>query len=84
MSIHKSSSFDFYLPEYNVVIEYHGKQHYELIELFRGEEGFVTTQLHDKIIKDYCISNGIEYIEIPCWEEDIENTLLEHLVEAQS
>lgn len=71
--------FDFYLPDYNAVIEYHGKQHYEPIALFRGKKGFEMTQKHDKIKKDYCLSNGIGYIEISYEVEDIEEFLFNEL-----
>lgn len=68
--------FDFYLPEINSVIEYHGKQHYEPVEIFGGEERFKLQQLRDKIKKDYCISKGIGYIEISYEVEDIEDFLI--------
>lgn len=60
--------FDFYLPDYNVCIEYQGKQHYEVIEYFGGEEGLLYTQYHDQIKFDYCTVNRINLICIPYWE----------------
>lgn len=36
----KQLSFDFYLPQLNKIIEYNGKQHYEFIEYFGGEDRF--------------------------------------------
>lgn len=57
--------FDFYLPDFNVVIEYNGKQHYEPIEYFGGENSFKIQQLHDKIKKDYCENNNIRFLSIP-------------------
>lgn len=60
--------FDFYLPNYNTCIEYQGKQHYEPIEYFGGEENLLYTQYHDKIKYDYCIKNSINLICIPYWE----------------
>lgn len=64
----KSLPFDFYLPNYNTCIEYQGKQHYESIEYFGGEENLLYTQYHDKIKYDYCIKNSINLICIPYWE----------------
>ena len=32
--------YDFFLPDYNLLIEFHGKQHYEPVEIFGGEEEF--------------------------------------------
>lgn len=57
--------FDFYLPTYNAVIEYNGKQHYEPIEYFGGESSFKIQQLHDKIKEDYCRDNDIKFLSIP-------------------
>ena len=55
---------DFYLPTYNIFIEYNGKQHYEPIEYFGGRFTFEHQQLRDTYIKTYCKENNIEFIEI--------------------
>lgn len=72
--------FDFYLSECNLIIEYSGQQHYEPIEYFGGEEKFLIQQKHDKIKKEYCENNNINFLEIPYWEfneiEDILNKKL--------
>ena len=31
---------DFFLPDYNLVIEYNGRQHYETVKAFGGDEEF--------------------------------------------
>lgn len=61
--------FDFYLPNYNVCIEYQGKQHYEAIDYFGGKETLLYTQYHDQIKFDYCMDNHICLICIPYWED---------------
>ena len=66
--------FDFYLPDYNICIEYQGEQHYRPIEYFGGEEQFKTQYKHDKIKRDYCKNNNIRLLEIPYWE-NVEETL---------
>lgn len=58
-------SFDFYLPEYNICIEYHGKQHYVPIEYFGGQKNFETQIRRDNIKKEYCNKNNILLIDIP-------------------
>ena len=60
-----SLSFDFYLPNYNILIEYNGKQHYEPIEYFGGHKTFENQILRDNIKKEYCKKNNIFLIEIP-------------------
>jgi len=56
--------FDFYLIDHNLVIEYNGKQHYESIEWFGGEETLKYIQNNDNIKKEFCNKNNIQYIEI--------------------
>ena len=55
--------FDFYLPQYNMVIETHGMQHYEEVKFYRTNEH---TLKSDKIKKKYCKDNNIQYCEINC------------------
>jgi len=56
--------FDFYLPELNTCIEYNGRQHYEPIEYFGGEESLRKQQLNDKIKMEYCYDNNTPLIII--------------------
>ncbi len=57
-------SFDFYLPDKNICIEYQGQQHYIPIEHFGGEEKFEIQQKRDNIKRNYCKDNHIKLIEI--------------------
>jgi len=56
--------FDFYLPKYNMCIEYDGLQHFKPIEFFGGEKTFLLTKEHDRIKNEYCEDNGIKLIRI--------------------
>lgn len=51
--------FDFYLPDYNMCIEYNGKQHYEPNSYFGGIESFKKQIYNDDIKKRYCKENNI-------------------------
>ena len=64
--------FDFYLPEYNMSIEYDGEQHYKAYKLFGGEEGLKLIQLRDELKNSYCISNGIRLLRIKYNENTLE------------
>jgi hypothetical protein len=66
--------FDFYLPEYNMCIEYDGRQHFESVVGFGGDEEFSKTQKHDKIKNEYCKENNIKLIRIK-YNENINNKL---------
>ena len=55
-------SLDFYLPEYNIAIEYQGKQHFKPIDYFGGEKAFEENYKRD--IKKYnlCKKQGINLL----------------------
>ena len=72
--------FDFYLPTYNILIEYDGEQHFKPIEYFGGQEKFELQQKHDKIKNEYCEKNNIPLLRIPYFkynniEEELNNFL---------
>lgn len=64
-------SYDFYVPQYNLLIEFQGKQHEEPVDYFGGEKQFKIQLEHDKRKKDYAINNNIELLEI--WYYDFNN-----------
>lgn len=77
--------FDFFIDGHNAVCETHGKQHFEPLEFFGGKEQFMIRKKHDEIKKNYCITNNINFIEIPYWEYDnIESILTKELNLASS
>ena len=47
------------------LIEYDGKQHFEPIDFFGGEDGFRKTQERDKIKNAYCKSHNIPLLRLP-------------------
>lgn len=69
--------FDFYLPDYNTLIEYDGGQHYKIVEHFGGFDAFVKLKIRDTIKNIYCKDNNINLIRIPYWEfNNIENIIV--------
>ena len=60
----KKMSYDFYLPKYNMLIEYQGEQHYKPIKYFGGEEKFKIQQEHDELKRKYAKENGYNLLEI--------------------
>ena len=64
----KKLRFDFYLPEYNIIIEYDGRQHFESVKFWNGqnaEQCLIKNQYHDKLKNNYCKNNNIKLIRIP-------------------
>lgn len=46
-----------------IFIEYNGRQHYEPIEYFGGQEAFEKQQYRDNLLKKYCEENDIVLLE---------------------
>ncbi len=65
--------FDFYLPDYNLFIEYDGRQHFQPVKWFGGEEGFRETQRRDAVKNSYAESQGMRMLRIAF--KDRENIL---------
>lgn len=66
----KQLRYDFYLPDYNRLIEFDGLQHNEVNKYFGGYLEFEKRQKLDQIKNDYAKYNGIELIRIPYKERD--------------
>ncbi len=65
-------SYDFYLPKYNLLIEYQGRQHSEYIPgIHEIYEDFENQKEHDRRKREYAKNNNIRLLEI--WEEDKDN-----------
>ena len=74
----KNLSYDFYLPEYNLLIEYNGQFHDGTADI-QTEEWFKTQQEHDRRKREYAKAHGIDLLEIWYWDFDnIESILTEY------
>lgn len=58
-------SYDFYLPDYNVLIEYQGGQHYYPVEWLGGNKRFKKQLRHDAMKYQYAKNNGYLLIYVP-------------------
>lgn len=72
---------DFYLPDYNLFIEYNGEQHYIAKEYFGGELQLQRQKSRDEYVRQYCNKNNIKLLEIKynMKYEDVEKMLKEIL-----
>ena len=62
-------SVDFWLPKYNIAIEYNGNQHYAParfggIDLERAERNFARQQERDRFVQEWCDNLNIRVIWI--------------------
>lgn len=73
----KNLSYDFYLDEYNLLIEFQGKQHESVAKFSQNVSNedalikFQTQQEHDRRKREYAKSHNIDLLEI--WYYDIDN-----------
>ena len=74
-------SYDFYLPDYNLLIECQGEQHERFIRGFHEtEESFEKQLEHDRRKREYAKKNNIDLLEIWYYDMDsIEEILIEKL-----
>lgn len=60
--------FDFWIPTLNTVIEYQGRQHFELGTFSSNDDlnvkGFIDTQIRDEIKRNYCTDRGVSLIVV--------------------
>lgn len=62
-------SYDFYLPKYNLLIEYQGEFHDGNVP-HQTQEDFNMQQEHDRRKREYAKENGIGLLEIWYWDFD--------------
>ena len=72
--------FDFYLPDYNLLIECQGVQHREWREGWITKEKFEKQLEHDKRKRNYAKENNINLLEIWYYDiDEIEEILIKEL-----
>ena len=59
-----SLRYDFFLPDYNLLIEYQGQQHEMPIEYFGGEEKFMAQIKYDNRKREFAKEKGYDLLEI--------------------
>ena len=59
--------YDFFLPDYNRLIEFDGEQHYKNVSNWDRVE---VQQQRDKEKNEYALSHNIPLVRIPYWERD--------------
>lgn len=79
--------FDFYLPEYNICIEFQGEQHYKPVS-FKNEtkddsiDNFIELIFRDNIKRNFCKKHNIKLIEISYKDRDYNKiaTILDNII----
>ena len=73
-------SYDVYICGLKVAIEYQGKQHFEPIEYFGGEESFKSQKKRDMLKAQKSSENGVHLIYVNYWE-DITTDVIKRKIE---
>ena len=63
-------TFDFYLPKFDLIIEYDGRQHYTPIQHFGGLVKLRNIARKDKIKNAYCRDKGVHLLRIKYLDYD--------------
>jgi hypothetical protein len=62
---------DFFVPGRRLVVEVHGRQHYEYVPHFhRDRLGFLRHRGRDLQKREWCDLNSVVYVELPDTESD--------------
>lgn len=72
--------FDFYLPDYNMCIEFDGEQHYREVAFGGSKEHFEKVRAHDQIKTDYCTANGIKLVRIPYYNAEFADIVISSML----
>lgn len=72
-------SYDFYILDQNILIEYQGQQHYQPVDIFGGRDQFKIQQRHDQMKADYAKTNNYNLITIP-YTEDTFSKIKKYLI----
>lgn len=76
---------DFYIPSLKLAVEYNGRQHYEPVSVFGGQDAFELIKKRDKRKKELLEKHNIKLIVIPYWEKlnkkNIRNILIKEGIE---
>ena len=72
-------SYDFYLPKYNLLIEYQGQFH-DGTAWQQSDESYKDQQIKDQMKKEYAENHGFSFLDIWYWDyKNIEEILVKEL-----
>lgn len=77
-------NFDFYLSDLNLLIEYDGEHHFEVVDYSKDPDTnmnkFELTKLRDKIKNDWASENNIPLLRIPYWDYNRITELIDEFI----
>jgi very-short-patch-repair endonuclease len=77
--------FDFYIPEFDALIEFDGEQHFREKSFGANKEKskreFEKLKMHDMMKNEYCKAKNIPLLRIPFWEINNIDNILKRFIE---
>jgi very-short-patch-repair endonuclease len=73
----KELPFDFYLPDYNVCIEYDGEHHFHVVSKYGGVEYLEKVKVNDSIKTKWCDENKVKLLRIHYLKKSKINKILD-------
>lgn len=77
-------SYDVYIPKLRLAIEYQGKQHFEPVEIFGGEENFQKQIERDAEKKRLSDMNNVTLVYINYWDDLSVDLIKQRILEVKS
>jgi hypothetical protein len=69
--LYKMAYCDIFLPGIPMIVEVHGKQHYEFVKFFhKDKHHFLSAQKADRDKEEWCKLNNITYVALPYNKEE--------------
>ena len=75
-------SYDIFISGIDVAIEYQGKQHFEPVDFFGGEESFFELTQRDREKAKLSEENGVKLVYINYWDEISPSLVIERIESA--
>ena len=72
---------DFFLTDYNIAIECQGRQHYETVDFFGGQDGYEETKHRDDLKHKLCNEHDIKIIYFTHCDFEFDNETITSLKE---
>lgn len=77
LKVKRKLRYDFYIPSKRLLIEYNGKQHYEIYKNWDTRKTFLLRKHYDWLKRKYANKYNIKLLTIPYWELSSINSVLE-------
>lgn len=72
--------YDFYIPSYNLLIEYHGQQHYKEVKHWGGKKALIKSKRRDDIKIELAKRYGYKIVVIPYYNKNKIPDILQNVV----